>query len=38
MYVPLPSITVDIVGQNCKKGGLVKYKKRATSRLFNPFG
>ena len=38
MYVPLPSVTIDIVGQNYKKGTEVKYQKRDTSRLFNPFG
>ena len=38
MYVPLPSVTIDIVGQNYKKGAKVKYQKRATSRSFNPFG
>ena len=36
--MPLPSVTIDIVGQNYKRGAKVKYKKRATSCSFNPFG
>ena len=27
MYMPLPSVTIDIVGQNYRKGTKVKYKK-----------
>ena len=27
MYVPLPFVTIDIVGQNYKKGGIVNIKK-----------
>ena len=38
MYVSLPSVTRDILGQNYKKGAKVKYKKRATSHLFTPLG
>ena len=38
MYVPLPSVTIDIAGQNYKKGTKVKCKERATSLSFNPFG
>ena len=38
MYVPLPSVTIDIAGQNYKKGAKVKCKERATSLSFNPFG
>ena len=37
MYVPLPSVTIDIVGQNYEKGGKIKYQKRTISRSFNPF-
>ena len=33
MYMPLPPVTIDIVGENYKKGAIVNYKKRA----FNPF-
>ena len=33
MYVPLPSVTTDIVGQNYKKETKNKYKKRDTSRF-----
>ena len=38
MYLLLPSVTIDIVGQNYRKGAKVKYPKRATPRSFNPFG
>ena len=38
MYVPLPSVTIDIVGQNYRKRTKVKDKKRATPCSFNPFG
>ena len=32
-HVPLLSVTIDITGQNNKKGAKVKDKKRATSTL-----
>ena len=38
MYMPLPSVTLDIVGQNYRKGTKVKYQKRASSRSCNRFG
>ena len=38
MHVSLPFVTIDIVGQNYKIVVKVKYKKRATSCSFNPFG
>ena len=38
MYVSLLSTTIDIVGQNCRKGTKVKYQKGVTSRSFSPFG
>ena len=38
MYMVLPSVTINIVGQNYKKGANVKCKKGATSHSFNPFG
>ena len=38
MYVPLPSVTIDTVGQIYRKGTNVKYKKRATSRSLISFG
>ena len=38
MYVSLPSVTIDIMGQIYRKGTKVKYQERATSRSFNPFG
>ena len=38
MYVPLPSVTIDIVGQNYRKGTKVKYQKRVTSHSFSLFG
>ena len=37
MYVPLPCVTIDIMGQNYRKGTKVKYQKRATFCSFNPF-
>ena len=37
MYLPPPSVTIDIAGQNYKKGAKVKYKKRVTSHSLNPF-
>ena len=33
MYVPLPSVTINIVSQNYKKGPNVKYQKSATLKL-----
>ena len=38
MYVSLPSVTINIAGQNNKKGAKVKYQKRASSRSCNLSG
>ena len=37
-YVPLSSVTIDIVSQHYKKRAQIKHQNRATSRSFNPFG
>ena len=36
--VPLPFVALDIVGQSYETRAKVKYKTRATSHSFNPFG